>query len=140
MKKELLEIIENNARLTDKDIAVMLSKEEGDIKKMITELEKERKKYGFKLKLPSTSKIVLAITFLMCLQIMFFCEYAMLTSGDFSALYVLIGAPVTLVPIALGYMVKSKAENTSGGIVYEQAMHDMRANTCEESNLEDPMC
>lgn len=103
-------------------------------------LEKERKKYGFKLKLPSTSKIVLAITFLMCLQIMFFCEYAMLTSGDFSALYVLIGAPVTLVPIALGYMVKSKAENTSGGIVYEQAMHDMRANTYEESNPEDQMC
>ena len=103
-------------------------------------LAKERNKYGFKLKLPSTSKIVLAITFLMCLQIMFFCEYAMLTSGDFSALYVLIGAPVTLVPIALGYMVKSKAENTSGGIVYEQAMHDMRANTYEESDQEDPMC
>lgn len=48
MKKELLEIIENNARLTDKDIAVMLSKEEGDIKKMITELEKDGVIVGYK--------------------------------------------------------------------------------------------
>ena len=30
MNKELLEIIEKNARLTNEDIAVMLSKEEGD--------------------------------------------------------------------------------------------------------------
>ena len=109
-------------------------------------LEKERKKYGFKLKLPSTSKIVLAITFLMCLQIMFFCEYAMLTSGDFSALYVLIGAPVTLVPIALGYLVKSKAENTKNGITYDLAMLEKQnelgvANQHDcEPNPEDPMC
>ena len=31
MNKELLEIIEKNARLSNKDIAIMLSKEEGDI-------------------------------------------------------------------------------------------------------------
>ena len=103
-------------------------------------LEKERKKYGFKLKLPSTSKIVLAITFLMCLQIMFFCEYAMLTSGDFSALYVLIGIPTALVPVCLGYYWKSKNENTKGGIVYEQAMYNGEVNTYEEVNPEDPMC
>ena len=48
MKKELLEIIENNARLTDKDIAVMLSKEEGDIKNLITELEKDGVIVGYK--------------------------------------------------------------------------------------------
>ncbi len=41
MNKELLEIIEKNARLTNKDIAVMLSKEEGDIKKMLEQYEKD---------------------------------------------------------------------------------------------------
>ena len=103
-------------------------------------LEKERNKYRFKLKFPSTSKIVLAVTFLMCLQIVFFCEYAMFTSGDFSALYVLIGAPVTLVPIALGYLIKSKAENTVGGIVYEQAMRDRETTLNEESYSDDNVC
>lgn len=103
-------------------------------------LEKERNKYRFKLKFPSTSKIVLAVTFLMCLQIVFFCEYAMFTSGDFSALYVLIGAPVTLVPIALGYLIKSKAENTVGGIVYEQAMRDRESIMNEEYCSDDNVC
>ena len=41
MNKELLEIIEKNARLSNKDIAVMLSKEEGDIKEMIEKYEKD---------------------------------------------------------------------------------------------------
>ena len=103
-------------------------------------LEKERNKYRFKLKFPSTSKIVLAVTLLMCLQIVFFCEYAMFTSGDFSALYVLIGAPVTLVPIALGYLIKSKAENTVGGIVYEQAMRDRESIMNEEYCSDDNVC
>lgn len=103
-------------------------------------LEKEKNKYGFKLKFPSTSKIVLAVTFLMCLQIVFFCEYAMFTSGDFSALYVLIGAPVTLVPICMSYYWKAKNENTKGGIVYEQAMCNSETDTYEESNQEDLMC
>ncbi|MBQ7010427.1 MAG: Lrp/AsnC family transcriptional regulator [Clostridia bacterium] len=48
MNKELLEIIEKNARLTNEDIAVMLSKEEGDIKKMITEYEKDGIILGYK--------------------------------------------------------------------------------------------
>jgi DNA-binding Lrp family transcriptional regulator len=48
MNKELLEIIEKNARLTNEDIAVMLSKEEGDIKKMIAEYEKDGIILGYK--------------------------------------------------------------------------------------------
>lgn len=48
MNKELLEIIENNARLSNKDIAVMLSKEEGDIKKMIEQYEKDGIILGYK--------------------------------------------------------------------------------------------
>ncbi len=37
--EKLLELIEEDATLTPKEIALMLSKEEGDIKKMIGELE-----------------------------------------------------------------------------------------------------
>ncbi len=48
MNKELLEIIENNARLSNKDIAVMLSKEEGDIKKMIEQYENDGIILGYK--------------------------------------------------------------------------------------------
>lgn len=86
------------------------------------ELKKERNKYGFKLKLPSTSKIILFASLLICLQIIFFCERIMVDLGDTSALYVLIGIPAAMAPIIWSYYSKSKAENTMGGIVYEQAM------------------
>ncbi len=39
--EKLLELIEDDATLSPKEIALMLSKEEGDIKKMIKELEAE---------------------------------------------------------------------------------------------------
>lgn len=39
--EKLLKLIEDNATLTSKELALMLSKEEGDIKKMIEGLEKE---------------------------------------------------------------------------------------------------
>ena len=39
--EKLLELLEENATLTEKEIAVMLSKEEGDVKRMIRELESE---------------------------------------------------------------------------------------------------
>ena len=48
MNKELLEIIEKNARLSNKDIAVMLSKEEGDIKRMIEQYEKDGVIVGYR--------------------------------------------------------------------------------------------
>lgn len=39
--EKLLDLIEDNATLTEKEIALMLSKEEGDVKKMINDLEKD---------------------------------------------------------------------------------------------------
>lgn len=90
-------------------------------------LREERMKIFPKIKLPSTSKIVLFVVFLLCLQIVLYCENAMTTSGNYAALYVLIGAPVSLVPVVLSYYWKSKAENTKDGIVYEKAM--LKENT-----------
>lgn len=80
----------------------------------------------------STSKLILLGMILLCLQIVFFCEYAMLTLGDTSAMYVLIGIPAALAPIIWGYYGKSKAENVSGGIVYESAMAEMRSKNENE--------
>ena len=85
-------------------------------------LKEEKRKNMPKSKLPSTSKLILIGAVLLCLQIVIFCEYIMVTLGDTSAMYVLIGIPATLIPIIWGYYSKAKAENTAGGIVYEQAM------------------
>jgi hypothetical protein len=85
-------------------------------------LKEEKKKYSPKLKLPSTSKLILLGAVLLCLQIVIFCEYVMIEFGDTSAMYVLVGIPATLIPIIWGYYSKSKAENTKGGITYDMAM------------------
>lgn len=89
-------------------------------------LKEEKKKGKPKRKLPSTSKLILLGMILLCVQIVIFCEYAMMTLYDASSLYVLIGIPAALAPIIWGYYSKSKAENTVGGIVYDTAMAEMQ--------------
>lgn len=71
---------------------------------------------------PSTSKIVLFIVFVICIQILCFSEYMAITTGDTSYMYALIGVPCALIPTILGYFNKSKCENQRGGIVYDMAM------------------
>lgn len=75
----------------------------------------------------STSKTILFVVIALCIQIVAFCEYAMLVLSDASALYVLIGIPATLVPVIWGYYSKSKAENTAGGIIYDMAINQPQA-------------
>ena len=48
MDKKILELLEQDGRLSAKQIAMMLSKEEGDIKKIIEEYEKEGIILGYK--------------------------------------------------------------------------------------------
>ena len=97
-------------------------KERNESKERKHKLKQEKRKYGFKIKLPSTSKLILMAVFLLCMEIVFYCEYAMLVLGDTSAMYVLIGIPTTLVPTIIAYYNKSRAENTKGGITYDKAM------------------
>ena len=93
-------------------------------------LKAEKRKYARKFQLPSTSKLVLLVVFLLCIEIIVFCQYAMIVLGDTSAMYVLIGVPTTLVPTVLAYYWKSKAENSKDGITYDMAMLDkMSENT-----------
>lgn len=85
-------------------------------------LREERMKYWPKFVLPSTSKIVLIVAALLCVEILFFCQYMIVMTGDTNALYAMVGTIATLASIILGYFVKSTKQNTAGGITYETAM------------------
>lgn len=95
-------------------------------KERARKLKDEKRKGKQKRKLPSTSKLILLGMILLCVQIVIFCEYAMMTLYDASSLYVLIGIPVALAPIIWGYYSKAKAENTEGGIRYMTVMEELR--------------
>ena len=96
-------------------------------------LREERMKYWPKYVLPSTSKIVLIVAALLCVEILFFCQYMIVMTGDTNALYAMVGTIATLASVVLGYFVKSTKENTSGGVVYESAMADKKAAAKEMS-------
>lgn len=97
-------------------------------KKRKRELRAEKYKYFPKLRLPSTSKLILAGVFLMCFEVLAFSQYAMIVLGDASALYALIGIPAALIPVCLGYYSKAKAENTVGGIKYDSVVNNSTTN------------
>ena len=89
---------------------------------MATDKKKNKKKKF------STSKFILWATFLMCIEIILFCQYAILRFEDSSSIYAMIGAPVAFIPVVIGYFVKSKAENTIGGVTYETAMAELNVD------------
>ena len=101
-----------------------------------SKLRKEKNKYFPKFKFPSTSKLILLGAILLCLQIVLFCEHMMITTGDTSAMYVLIGIPATLIPVIWGYYSKAKAENTAGGITYDMAMAEMNQQNISTSPMD----
>lgn len=111
-------------------------KRENEITKRKNELKAEKNKYKKKI---STSKLLLIVVVFLCLEIIVFSQYVMIKFQDLTALYTLIGVPVSLVPVALGYFYKSKAENTVNGIVYETALRQMEntdTNTINEVDSE----
>lgn len=99
-------------------------------------LREERKKSRTKIKLPSTSKLILLVAFLLCLEIIIFCEYMMVKTGDLSSLYAMIGVASALIPLCLGYYFKSKAENTAGGVTYDMAMLEANQNLNYEESTD----
>ena len=97
-------------------------KRKNEITKQKNELLAEKNKYKKKT---TTSKLLLIVVVLLCLEIIIFSQYVMIKFQDLTALYTMISVPVTLVPVALGYFYKSKAENTVGGVTYQTAVHQM---------------
>lgn len=85
-------------------------------------LRRERWKNVPKFTLPSTSKIVLIVSGILCIEILAFCQYMILVTGDTNALYAMVGALFTFMAVVLGYFVKSTKENSAGGITFETAM------------------
>ena len=100
-------------------------------------LREERMKYWPKFVLPSTSKIVLIVSAILCLEILAFCQYMIIKTSDTNALYAMVGALFTFMPVVIGYFVKSTKQNTIGGITYETAMANIQQshinNTTEEA-------
>lgn len=85
-------------------------------------LREERWKYIPKFTMPATTKIVLTVFSIICIETVFFCQYMIVKTGDTNALYGLITAIFAFMGGLLGYFVKSTKEKTVGGITYETAM------------------
>lgn len=98
-------------------------------------LREERMKYWPKFIMPSTSKIVLIVAALLCVEILIFCQWMIVKTGDTNSLYAMVGVIMSLASIVLGYFVKSTKQNTAGGITYETAMANMKQNeaSCDEA-------
>jgi hypothetical protein len=99
-------------------------------------LREERMRYWPKFVLPSTSKIVLIVSAILCLEILAFCQYMIIKTGDTNALYAMVGALFTFMAVVLGYFVKSTKENTIGGLVYDSTMAKMQTPVNNNTNEE----
>lgn len=86
---------------------------------------KEARVKRFQFKKPNTSKLIVFVVFLICLQILWFSEHMVNLTGDTSYMYALIGIPAALIPTVLGYYAKSSKENQAGGITYDIAMSNL---------------
>lgn len=112
-------------------------KKRNEIAKQKNELKAEKNRLKKK---PTTSKLLLVAVVILCVEIVIFSQYVMVKFQDLTALYTLIGVPVTLVPVALGYYYKSMRENTENGITYRQMEIDngidiTTSNECIDVNV-----
>ena len=90
--------------------------------------EEAAKKFKPTKKKIATSKIVLAVMFAVCIEIIIYSQWAMYRLGDLTALITLLGIPACMTATLLSYYNKSVKENTSGGIIYETAMREFESN------------
>lgn len=109
-------------------------KHENESKARMRKLKAEREKgQPRKSKKISNSKLVLwaMVALVFCIAIWFMYESHRLC--DLSQAYALLGIVASLAPVIFGYYSKSKAENTSGGIIYETAMKEQSSTNDSES-------
>lgn len=85
-------------------------------------LRAERRKYRLKIKCPTQSKLGMWYIFISCTAVQIYSMAAMWHFADLSPLYALIGATVGEGLTYYAYTAKAKAENTTGGIVYENSL------------------
>lgn len=108
-------------------------------RKQLLQAEKDKYKSTKNKRPLSTSKLLLWVVVLICIEIIIFSEYVMIKLNDTSTLYTLIGVPVTLIPTVLGYYFKSAKENTAGGIVYESSLNEygIKNENAEQSDSDE---
>lgn len=85
-------------------------------------LRTERRKYRLRIKWPTQSKLGMWYIFISCTAVQIYSMAAMWHFADLSPLYALIGATVGEGLTYYAYTAKAKAENTTGGIVYENSL------------------
>lgn len=85
-------------------------------------LRAERRKYRLRIKWPTQSKLGMWYIFISCTAVQIYSMAAMWHFADLSPLYALIGATVGEGITYYAYTAKAKAENTTGGIVYENSL------------------
>ncbi len=108
------------------DVKIAKAKRRNETIEYKRRLREERMKYWPKFVLPSTSKIVLIVAAILCVEILFFCQWMIVKTGDTNALYAMVGVITALSSIVIGYFVKSTKQNTTGGITYETAMAQLQ--------------
>lgn len=103
-------------------------------------LKAEKNKYRNKIKLPSTTKLVMTYLFILLNTVLIYAMVAMWHFSDLSYLGVLITDIVAQLITFFIYTVKSTKENTVGGITYDLAMKqsniemtDMTQETTDET-------
>lgn len=72
----------------------------------------------------SISKLYWMFVFLDCVIVEIYAMCAMWKMQDLSSLYVLIGPPLAAAFAFREYEMKSKAENTRGGVIHDIAMNE----------------
>lgn len=103
-------------------------------------LKAEKNKYRNKIKLPSTTKLVMTYLFILLNTVLIYAMIAMWHFSDLSYLGVLITDIAAQLITFFIYTVKSTKENTVGGITYDLAMKqsnidmtDMTQETTDET-------
>jgi len=121
---------EFNRRLTELQLI-------NESKERELQLKKEENKYKRIPKLPSTSKLMAVYCFILFNVIAIYAMVAMWHFQDLQYLGVLIADIAGQVMTYGLYANKSKAENTTGGIIYETAMHKLHQDIENVKDTED---
>ncbi len=82
----------------------------------------------------SFSKKLVFFVMFWVVEVIIYSEIVMWMHYDLSALYVLLGGVVTAgISAIVSMMMKSKAENTVGGIIYDSAMKELEKQNLNNS-------
>ena len=111
-------------KLNEKEYAYELKKIqiENLYKKRNQRLKEEKKRYGKKIELPSTSKLMAVYLFIILNVVLIYAMITMYLFRDLSYLGVLITDIASQIITYLIYLRKATKENIVGGITYDMAM------------------